>query len=100
MRLRAWARVPRQGEAHQAFATRALYSTLLILLGLAVAGFLLASSNTQRAFFPMLLVLIWRGQVRLAIVKKITDLHQGSIAVQSQLGQGTAFEVRVPLVAS
>jgi two-component system phosphate regulon sensor histidine kinase PhoR len=35
----------------------------------------------------------------LSIVKKIVDLHGGSITVDSRPGQGTAFKVRLPLQA-
>jgi two-component system, OmpR family, phosphate regulon sensor histidine kinase PhoR len=33
----------------------------------------------------------------LSIVKKILDMHHGSISVTSQLGEGTTFTVRLPL---
>jgi signal transduction histidine kinase len=33
----------------------------------------------------------------LAIVKKIVDFHHGDIGVESRLGVGTAFTVRLPL---
>ncbi len=33
----------------------------------------------------------------LAMVKKIIDLHGGSISCQSQLGQGTVFKIKLPL---
>ena len=33
----------------------------------------------------------------LAIVKHATGLHGGSIAVESEVGKGTAFRVRIPL---
>ncbi|OUM97390.1 MAG: hypothetical protein A9Z00_10005 [Thermobacillus sp. ZCTH02-B1] len=36
----------------------------------------------------------------LAIAKKIVDLHRGSITVQSRLGKGAAFTVRLPLERS
>lgn len=35
----------------------------------------------------------------LAIVKEIVDVHGGSIAVDSQLGKGTTFSVRLPFAA-
>jgi signal transduction histidine kinase len=34
----------------------------------------------------------------LAIVKEIVDLHQGSIEVDSQPGQGTIFRVWLPVM--
>ncbi|ENM5918066.1 hybrid sensor histidine kinase/response regulator CqsR [Vibrio mimicus] len=36
----------------------------------------------------------------LAIVKQIAELMSGTVSVQSEVGQGTCFEVRVKLVAS
>ncbi|HCY84772.1 MAG TPA: hypothetical protein DHV36_06520, partial [Desulfobacteraceae bacterium] len=33
----------------------------------------------------------------LAIVKKIVDAHSGSVSVDSQLGVGTTFQVKLPL---
>jgi signal transduction histidine kinase len=36
----------------------------------------------------------------LAIVKHVADLHGGSVAVQSELGEGSAFTVRVPSLTS
>lgn len=33
----------------------------------------------------------------LAIAKKIVDLHQGDILVESELGSGTTFKVRIPI---
>lgn len=38
--------------------------------------------------------------IGLAICKKIVDLHHGSIEVQSELGQGSAFTVILPMAAS
>ncbi|NHN32113.1 sensor histidine kinase [Paenibacillus agricola] len=35
--------------------------------------------------------------VGLATVKKIVELHQGEIDVQSELGQGTVFQIKLPL---
>ena len=32
----------------------------------------------------------------LSIVKRIVDIHQGNITVQSELGKGSAFTVKVP----
>lgn len=34
----------------------------------------------------------------LAIVKQIVELHRGQIRVSSELGKGTAFEIRLPVV--
>lgn len=36
----------------------------------------------------------------LSIVKKIIDLHQGTITVQSELGEGTTFIVTLPVTAA
>jgi two-component system sensor histidine kinase ResE len=33
----------------------------------------------------------------LAIVKHIVELHQGSVAVRSRLGQGTTFTLSLPV---
>lgn len=33
----------------------------------------------------------------LSLVKELTELHQGSVAVKSELGQGTRFSLRFPL---
>jgi signal transduction histidine kinase len=33
----------------------------------------------------------------LTIVKKCVDLHGGSIALDSQLGQGSRFTIRIPI---
>jgi signal transduction histidine kinase len=33
----------------------------------------------------------------LAVVKKIIERHQGTISVQSKIGEGTAFHIRLPL---
>ncbi len=35
----------------------------------------------------------------LALVKNLTELHQGTISVSSELGQGSCFEVRLPYTA-
>jgi two-component system phosphate regulon sensor histidine kinase PhoR len=35
--------------------------------------------------------------IGLAIVKHIVDQHQGDIAVQSQVGEGSTFTVRIPM---
>jgi DNA-binding response OmpR family regulator len=34
----------------------------------------------------------------LAIVRELVELHEGDIAVQSELGKGTTFTVRIPVV--
>lgn len=36
----------------------------------------------------------------LSIVKKIIEVHQGSIEVVSQLGQGTTFIIRLPIISN
>jgi signal transduction histidine kinase len=33
----------------------------------------------------------------LAIVKKIVEMHRGSVEVMSVLGQGSTFRIRLPL---
>ena len=40
------------------------------------------------------------GGVGLAIVKHIVDQHNGDIAVQSQIGEGSTFTVRIPILSS
>ena len=35
--------------------------------------------------------------VGLAITKEIVDQHNGTIAIQSELGKGTTFTIRLPL---
>lgn len=57
----------------------------LFLPGLVLGGFLLNILPAQA--LP--------GQ-SLAAVKKCLDLHQGHIAVESQLGTGTAFTMAIP----
>ncbi|MCF8256310.1 MAG: HAMP domain-containing protein [Flavobacteriales bacterium] len=37
--------------------------------------------------------------IGLSLVKRITGLHRGTVAVWSQLGKGTVFTVRLPLLA-
>jgi signal transduction histidine kinase len=34
------------------------------------------------------------------IVKRCVDLHRGKITVESKIGQGTAFTVRLPIFCS
>ena len=34
----------------------------------------------------------------LAIAKKVVDVHEGRITVKSEPGEGSVFEVRLPLV--
>ncbi len=36
----------------------------------------------------------------LAIVKKAVDLHEGTIAVESEVGIGTTFTIALPLKAT
>jgi signal transduction histidine kinase len=37
--------------------------------------------------------------IGLAIVKRIIDQHNGDIAVQSQVGEGSTFTVRIPILS-
>lgn len=37
------------------------------------------------------------SRLRLAIVEGIAKLHEGEIEVQSELGKGSAFEIKFPL---
>jgi len=36
----------------------------------------------------------------LAIVKQVVELHQGSVEVESKLGKGACFSIRIPLKQS
>ena len=36
--------------------------------------------------------------VKLSIVRQIIMLHKGTISVESQLGEGTSFTVKLPLL--
>ncbi|HVO51105.1 MAG TPA: ATP-binding protein, partial [Thermoanaerobaculia bacterium] len=43
----------------------------------------------------------YRGMgIGLALAKAYVELHGGTIAVESQVGKGTAFRVRIPRTAS
>jgi|GEM_PF-4465851 PAS domain S-box-containing protein len=71
-----------------------------ILLEIKDSGIGILPEDLQKLFEPF-----YRGKnvgqrsgtgLGLSVVKSCVDLHQGQITVQSQLGQGTVFKIRLP----
>lgn len=54
--------------------------------------------NLQRIFEPLFSTKSFGTGLGLATVKQIVDQHGGSIEVESEIGRGTRFTVRLPLI--
>ena len=59
-----------------------------------------AEEHLDKLFYPFFTTKTQGSGVGLSMAKKIVDSHRGVIDVQSKVGVGTAFTVRLPMIGS
>jgi signal transduction histidine kinase len=59
----------------------------------------IARENIERVFEPFFTTKPTGSGLGLAVVRRLTELHHGSISVRSELGRGSTFTVQLPRLA-
>jgi two-component system sensor histidine kinase AtoS len=57
----------------------------------------IARENIDRVFEPFFTTKPMGSGLGLAVVRRLAELHQGSVSVRSELGHGSTFTLRLPI---
>lgn len=97
---------PNGGSAKLLVSTEVLSDQTFLLFSIADTGIGIAPEHLERLFQSFVQIdsslnRQYNGTgLGLALVRRLTELHQGSVTVTSQVGEGSCFTVRLPYLCA